>query len=70
MSETRIRLTRRELLDSLNIITKIALSDDEKFDFIEESVSGIGSILSIECDIELKKIKGKFRTVISGIETW
>ncbi len=70
MSETRISLKKQELIDIVNIINTIKNENDFYFEIIETNNSGLGSIISIECDIEFNGIKGKFQTIISGVETW
>lgn len=70
MNETRIRLTKSELSKIVDIVNKIKNVDDFNFEIVENGATGLGSILSIVCDIEFDGIKGKFQTEISGVETW
>lgn len=70
MTETRLRLTKMELSKIVDIVNKIKNVDDFDFEIVENRSSGLGSILSIVCDIEFDGIKGKFQTEISGVETW
>lgn len=69
-NETRLRLTKLELSKIVDIVNKIKNVDDYNFEIVENRVSGLGSILSIVCDIEFDGIKGKFQAEISGVETW
>jgi hypothetical protein len=59
-----------ELSKIVDIVNKIKNVNEFDFEIVENHSSGLGSILSIVCDIEFDGIKGKFQTEISGVETW
>ena len=63
-----IHLTRKELSKIEQVLSKF--SNVEQFYLDEESVSGIGSILTMRIQSTINDIDGEFSVEISGVETW
>ena len=66
-----IRLNRRELnriLELLNLFND--MGDYGCVELVQESDSGIGSILTAKFYIKLKEVDGEFSVVITDEEQW
>jgi hypothetical protein len=66
-----IRLNRRELnrvLELLNIFNDTG--DYSYVELMQESDSGIGSVLTAKFNIEHKEVNGEFTVVITDEEQW
>ena len=68
--KTEISLSKQELTKIVDIVNKLKNDFDFNIKIIQSNKTAIGSILYLECKIELNGIKGNFRTEISGVETW
>ena len=66
-----VRLNRRELnriLELLNLFNDTG--DYGCVELVQESDSGIGSVLTAKFNIEHKEVDGEFSVVITDVEHW
>lgn len=68
MKTDKIILNRNDLSKIQNFLEKFP--DTDFFSLIQESGSGIGSVLTMSFDYSVDDIKGTFTTEINGVEDW
>ena len=66
-----IRLNRRELNRVLELLNLFNDTGDYGYvELVQESDSGIGSVLTAKFNIEHKEVDGEFNVVITDVEHW
>ncbi len=66
-----IRLNRRELDRIQELFTLFNESGDYGYvELVQESDSGIGSVLTAKFNIEHKEVDGEFTVIITDVEHW
>ena len=66
-----IRLNRRELNRILELLNLFNDTGDYSYvELVQESDSGIGSVLTAKFNIEHKEVDGEFSVVITDEEHW
>jgi hypothetical protein len=68
MTTDKIILNRNDLAKIQQLLAKFPETDF--FSLVQESGSGIGSVLTMSFDYSVDDIKGTFTTEINGVEDW
>jgi hypothetical protein len=68
MTTDKIFLNRSDISKIQHLLEKFP--DTDFFSLIQESGSGIGSVLTMSFDYSANDIKGTFTTEINGVEDW
>lgn len=63
-----MHLTRSDLIKIHHVLSKFP--DAEHFELEQESVSGIGNILTMKINSTINDIDGEFSIEISSVDTW
>ena len=66
-----VRLNRRELNRVLELLNLLNDTGDYGYvELVQESDSGIGSVLTAKFNIQHKEVDGEFTVVITDVEHW
>ena len=68
MTTDKITLHKDDIVKIQQLLKKFP--DTDFFSLIQESGSGIGSVLTMSFDYSVDDIKGTFTTEINGVEDW
>ena len=68
MTTDKIILNRNDLAKIQQLLEKFP--DIDFFSLVQESGSGIGSVLTMSFDYSVDDIRGTFTTEINGVEDW
>ena len=68
MTTDKITLHKDDLAKIQQLLEKFP--DTDFFSLVQESGSGIGSVLTMSFDYSVDDIKGTFTTEINGVEDW
>jgi hypothetical protein len=68
MTTDKIILNRNDLAKIQQLLEKFP--DTDFFSLVQESGSGIGSVLTISFNYSVDDIRGTFTTEINGVEDW
>jgi hypothetical protein len=68
MTTDKIILNRNDISKIQQLLEKFP--DTDFFSLVQESGSGIGSVLTMSFDYSVDGIRGTFTTEINGVEDW
>jgi len=61
-------ICKEEVVQILNTMDKFP--DAKSFELVQDSHSGIGSVITLIVHTKFNGLDGEFRTEISGVENW